>query len=229
MLPDAASRADEASRKTAITPTSQPHDWWIERHEAMNRRVKQGNVDLIFVGDSITEDWTGIGKKVWEQYYAPRKAVNLGLGGDQTGHTLWRLGHGNLEGISPKLAVVLIGTNNADHDRSQTPEDVAAGIQAILAKLQATNPKIKILLLGIFPRGANGDDPLRQINIKTNAIISQFADQQQVFYLDIGDQFMSDNGTLNQELMPDRLHLNEAGYLTWAKAIDPMVSKLLGE
>jgi beta-glucosidase len=195
----------------------------------MNRRVKQGNVDLIFVGDSITEYWTGIGKKVWEQYYAPRKAVNLGLGGDQTGHTLWRLGHGNLEGISPKLAVVLIGTNNADHDRSQTPEDVAAGIQAILAKLQATNPKIKILLLGIFPRGANGDDPLRQINIKTNAIISQFADQQQVFYLDIGDQFMSDNGTLNQELMPDRLHLNEAGYLTWAKAIDPMVSKLLGE
>ena len=104
---------------------------WMKRHESFNERVKQGNVDLIFIGDSITQGWEGAGKDVWQQYYAKRNAVNLGIGGDRTQHVLWRLDHGNIDGINPKLAVLMIGTNNSG---SNTSEQIADGIKAIVAR-----------------------------------------------------------------------------------------------
>ena len=91
---------------------------WMTRHDSFNQRVQQGKVDLIFIGDSITAGWEGAGKDVWQKYYAKRNAVNLGIGGDQTQHVLWRLDHGNIDGISPKLAVLMIGTNNAASSKS---------------------------------------------------------------------------------------------------------------
>ena len=119
----------------------------------MNARVKQGNVDLIFIGDSITHGWEEAGKDVWQKFYGKRNAVNLGIGGDQTQHVLWRLDHGNIDGISPKLAVIMIGTNNAGS--GQQPEQIAEGIKAIVEQLRAKLPETKILLLAIFPRGAD--------------------------------------------------------------------------
>jgi beta-glucosidase len=213
-------------RSSTTTPVPRNDKWWMDRHEAMNARVKQGNADLLFIGDSITQGWEGAGKEVWKEFYGNRNAVNLGIGGDQTQHVLWRLEHGNLEGISPKLAVVMIGTNNSF---SYQPEEIAAGIEAIVKTLRAKVPQTKILLLGIFPRGATPADQLRQVNEKTNAIAAKLADGKQVVYLDIGKAFLQPDGTLTKEIMPDLLHLSPKGYRLWAEAIEPEVAKVLGK
>jgi lysophospholipase L1-like esterase len=213
----------------SITPVPQ-RGVWMAHHDIINARVKQGNVDLIFIGDSITDWWGYTGAAVWMKYYAKRNAVNLGAGGDQTCHVLWRLDHGNIDGISPKLAVIMIGTNNAGHTPHQAPEQIAAGIKAIVERLRTKLPKTKILLLAIFPRGANNDDPLRKINMKANELASQLADNEHVFFLDIGPKFLAaDGSTLPKEIMPDLLHPSGKGYEIWAEAIEPTVAKLMGE
>lgn len=199
---------------------------WMERHEAMNERVAKGNVDLVFIGDSITQGWEGNGKKVWQEFYGDRNAVNLGIGGDRTQHVIWRLDHGNLEGIKPKLAVIMIGTNNSN---SNKPEEIADGIEMIIDQLNEKTPETKILLLGIFPRGATPEDRLRQVNEKTNEIVSKLADGDRVHYLDIGEKFLEEDGTLSRETMPDLLHLNEKSYRIWAESIEPKVTELMGE
>jgi lysophospholipase L1-like esterase len=209
----------------AVAPAPLPNGWML-RHDRVNSRVKQGSVDLIFIGDSITENWEGAGKDVWKKYYGKRNAVNLGFGGDRTQHVLWRLEHGNIDGISPKLAVLMIGTNNAG---SNTFEKIAAGVKAIVEKLRAKLPQTKVLVLGIFPRSASSLDPLRQVNTRANEIIAKLADGQDVFYLDIGPKFLEADGTLTKDVMPDLLHLNAKSYETWAEAIEPTVAKLMGE
>lgn len=199
---------------------------WMKRHESFNERVKKGNVDLIFIGDSITQGWEGNGKKVWEEFYGKRNAVNLGIGGDRTQHVLWRLDHGNIDGISPKLAVLMIGTNNSG---TNTSAQIAEGVKMIVEKLQAKLPKTKILILAIFPRGADGNNKNRQVNEGANAIIAKLADDKSVYYLDIGPHFLAADGTLSKEVMRDLLHLNEASYRTWAESIEPKVKELLGQ
>lgn len=215
----------QAEEHDAIKPV--PRDGnWMKRHEAMNARVKEGNVDLVFIGDSITQGWEGRGKEVWEKFYGKRNAVNLGIGGDRTQHVIWRLDNGNLEGISPKLAVIMIGTNNSG---TNTPEQIAEGTTAIVKQLRTKTPQTKILVLGTFPRGESPADPKRQVNEKANAIVSKLADGEHVFYLDFGKNFLQDDGTLTREIMPDLLHLNEQSYAIWAESIEPMVAKLMGE
>jgi beta-glucosidase len=199
---------------------------WMKRHESFNARVAKGNVDLIFIGDSITQGWEGSGKNVWEEFYGKRNAVNLGIGGDRTQHVLWRLDNGNIKGISPKLAVIMIGTNNSG---TNTPEEIFEGNKAIVEKLKKALPETKILLLGIFPRGASAEDPRHQVNQKANAMMAKLADGEQVHYLDIGKNFLNDQGVLTKEVMPDLLHLSEKGYTIWAEAIEPTVKKLLSE
>jgi beta-glucosidase len=199
---------------------------WKKRHDSINERVKSGKVDLVFIGDSITQGWERAGAKVWEETYARRNAANLGIGGDRTQHVLWRLDNGNIDGIKPKLAVLMIGTNNSGNN---TSEQIAAGVKAIVQKLRDKLPDTKVLVLAIFPRGADQDDPRRKVNEGANAIIKNLADDKMVFYLDIGPKFLSSDGTLSKEIMPDLLHLNETSYTIWAKAIEPSVKKLMGE
>jgi beta-glucosidase len=199
---------------------------WRARHQSFNERVKQGNTDLIFIGDSITQGWERAGKAVWDEYYAKRNAVNLGISGDRTQHVLWRLENGNIEGIRPKLAVLMIGTNNAGDN---TSEQIAAGVKVIIEKLRSKLPQTKILVLAIFPRGENPSDPRRRVNEGANAIIKGLADGQMVHYLDIGPKFLAADGSLSREVMPDLLHLNESSYRTWAESIEPKVKELLGE
>jgi len=131
--------ADDAKQHSAVKPVPQSGERWKDRHERFNARVKKGNVDLIFIGDSITHSWAGDGKHVWEKYYGKRNAVNLGINSDRTQHALWRLDHGNIDGISPKAAVLMIGTNNASEN---TPAETADGIKAIVAKLRKKLPKM---------------------------------------------------------------------------------------
>jgi lysophospholipase L1-like esterase len=182
--------------KPDVKPEVKPNDavipvpkegGWMKRHESFNERVKKGNVDLIFIGDSITQGWEGKGKKVWDEFYGKRNAVNLGISGDRTQHVLWRLDHGNVEGIKPKAAVIMIGTNNSG---SNTSEQIAEGVKAIVEKLKEKLPETKILILAVFPRGANKDDARRKVNAGANELIAKLADDKQVFYLDIGPKFL---------------------------------------
>ena len=221
----ASSNSSAADEHDAIKPVPRAGGW-MTRHENMNKRVAQGKVDLVFIGDSITQGWEGRGKEVWAKHYGKRNAVNLGIGGDRTQHVIWRLDNGNLLNISPKLAVIMIGTNNSG---SNTPEQIAEGITKIVEQIKAKTPTTKILLLAVFPRGANSDDKRRQVNEKTNAIVSKLADSKTVFCLDIGKYFLEDDGTLTREIMPDLLHLSEKGYSIWAESIEETVAKLMGE
>jgi len=215
-------KAVEGKTHSAVTPANRDKP----RHRAFNERVKQGNVDLIFIGDSITHNWEKAGKEVWAKYYGHRKAVNLGIGGDRTEHVLWRLDNGNIDGISPKVAVVMIGTNN--HPPRNTGEEIADGIIAICKKLRTRLPETKILLLGIFPREPKSC-LMRKELAKASKIASKIADGKKIYYLDIGDKFVEPDGSISREIMKDYLHLTPKGYRIWAEAIEPKLAELMGE
>lgn len=223
----AATAEPDVQAPATVVPAPREGEWWTNRHESFNHRVQQGNVDLLFIGDSITHDWEGRGKDVWDKHFAPRNAVNLGIGGDRTQHVLWRLEHGNLAGIHPKLAVLMIGTNNSNGD-DHTAGEIADGIRAIVAKLRQEQPQMKVLLLAIFPRGPE-PNAQREKNAEASRLASQAADGEMVNYLDIGDRFLAEGGKLPPEIMYDYLHLTPAGYALWAEAIEPHVARLMGE
>lgn len=216
-----------AEKKHSALEPAHRHSWWTLRNDAVNERVKQGNADLLMIGDSITHGWEGGGKKFWDKYYEPRSAVNMGFSGDRTQHVLWRLEHGHLKGISPKLAVIMIGTNNSNGE-DNTAEEIADGIIAICKKLRAECPKMKILILAIFPRGPEPSEQ-REKNAKASKLASKIADGKMIHYLDINDEFLTKDGFLSKKVMPDYLHPNEAGYKIWAEAIEPKVAELMGE
>ena len=199
---------------------------WTKRHQSFNKRVAQGNCDLIFIGDSITQGWEGRGKKVWAKHYTKRNAVNLGIGGDRTQHVIWRLDNGNLHRIKPKAAVIMIGTNNSGSNSSQ---EIADGVEVIVKQLRKKLPETKVLLLGVFPRGADKADKRRQVNEGANATFKKIADGKSVHYLDIGQKFLKEDGTLPRDIMPDLLHLSEKGYTIWAESIEAKLKELMGE
>jgi len=217
----------QTPKHSAVTPVSRPDEWWQKRHEGFNARAKKGDVDLVFIGDSITHAWEGGGKDVWKKYYGSRKAMNLGIGGDRTQHVLWRLDHGNLDGIQPKVAVLMIGTNNSN-GQDNTAEEIADGITAIVKKLRTKCPRTKILILAIFPRGQK-PSPQREKNAEASRIASKLADGKMIYYMDIGQKFLNDDQTLSKEIMPDYLHPTPKGYEIWAKSIEGKLAELLGE
>lgn len=219
-----AARAQDTPAKQPDTVVPRERD--VPRHKQINERAKKGDVDLLFIGDSITQGWEGAGKDVWKKRYESRKAMNAGIGGDVTQHILWRLDNGNVDGISPKLAVLMIGTNNSG---SSSAEDIAAGIKAIVEKLRTKLPETKILLLGIFPRAEKPDDPRRMKIAAINEIIQKLDDKKSVYYLDFGDKLTNADGTLSKDIMPDFLHLSPRGYEIWGDAIESKVAFLLGE
>ncbi len=192
------------------------------RHDGFLTVAKAGGVDLLFTGDSITDGWRAEGKSIWDKYFAPLKAANFGISGDRTEHVIWRLRHGELEGIQPKLVVLMIGTNNGD-----SAEDVALGIKTIIHDINQRSPVSKILLLGIFPRGEKPSG--RERNDQVNKIISAYADNRRIVYQDIGQSFLTADGTLGKDIMPDALHPNAKGYQIWADAIIDTVKKMLQE
>jgi len=232
-------RADEPAKSStnyAIQPVLHPGT--EARHESFNEISKKGEAQLVFLGDSITHNWEKGGKEVWEKYWTPLNAANFGIGGDRTEHVLWRLDHGNFDGLKPKEIVLMIGTNNTGHQgRPQkeldgatyqcTAQQTADGVKMIIDKLEAKCPSAKILLLAIFPRGATPEDKFRKQNEETNAIIKGFADNKKVFFMDINAKFLEPDGTLSKDIMPDLLHPNAKGYEIWAEAIEPKVKELM--
>jgi lysophospholipase L1-like esterase len=214
----------EARDNSATTPAPRDPNW-VKRHEGFVEIAKKGGVDLLFLGDSITDGWRSGGKDVWEKNYGPLKAANFGIGGDQTQHVLWRLENGELDGIKPKLAVLMIGTNNL---RGNTDEEIADGVKATVAELHKRTPETKLLLLGVFPRGEKAEDPNRARIKHINSIIAQLDDGgKSVKYLDIGDKFLQPDGTLPKSIMPDGLHPNAKGYEIWVDAIAPTLQEMM--
>lgn len=226
--------ADQATASKATAPEVQTAEWavkwWGPRHEQKVKEAaaRRDEIKLLMIGDSITHGWEGGGKKVWNDYYARRGAFNLGFSGDRTEQVVWRIQHGEVDGLNPKLAVIMIGTNNTGH-RMDPPEEIAAGVKMIVDELRQRMPEMKILLLAIFPRSASPDDKMRVNNARADDIIKTFADGEHVVWLNINKTFLTDDGTLTKEIMPDLLHPKEKGYGLWAQAMEPTVKKLMGE
>lgn len=212
---------------TRSTPTN-----WMSRHEGFVKQAKKGGIDLLFMGDSITDFWRNRGSNVWNQYYAPLHAANFGIGGDRTQHVLWRIEHGELDGIHPKVCVLMIGTNNSGND---SPDDIAAAIKLIVDEIHAKTPRTKILLLGIFPRGphktAKGiDDGVKRMETihAVNEKIAKLDDGgKTVKYLYIGDAFLGPDGKIPDDVMPDQLHPSAKGFQIWADAMNPTLFAMM--
>ena len=199
--------------------------WWRARHVTFNSAPNRGRAKVIFVGDSITSEWSRAGRSVWRERYARYAALNLGVGGDRTENLLWRLSHGNLAGLSPKVAVLLIGTNNL-HNQSQ--KTIVAGIAANIAELRHRLPRARILLLALFPRGARkGAMRLKALAVNKHLVGLASASDSMVHVLDIGNVFVDKSGAISQAIMPDYLHLSERGYRRWADAMNPKLQELL--
>jgi len=219
-------------RTESVTPVVSDEWWsrdsWIPRHERklQDKRelVAAGTPpELVFVGDSITQYWEDAGREVWQRHYAKYHALDLGFAGDRTENVLWRLQHGEIDGIAPKVAVLMVGTNNAGF-RAEDPQAIANGIRRIVDELHRRMPGTRVLLLAIFPRGEKPDDFVRGLNERVNRLVAGWSD---VHFLDIGAAFLNPDGTLSKDVMPDLLHPSEKGYAIWQRAMEPTLQKLL--
>jgi lysophospholipase L1-like esterase len=195
----------------------------------INKAVKTQSYRVLFLGDSITERWqmpVWDAKPVWDANMTPRGVLNAGVSGDRTEHLRWRLDHGNLDGPAPKGVVVLIGTNDLGHGRA--PAEAAEGIRATLIQLRQKLPSTRILLLGLWPRGATPADPLRQGTVAVNRLIASCDDNDTIIYADIGGVLLEPNGTLTRRISPDLLHFGAAGYQRIVSQLDPLIDRLVG-
>ena len=181
-------------------------------------------VDILFVGDSITESWTSTpwggvnrGAAIWDKMYAPRNALNFGAGADRTQHVLYRLDTMDVKDLKPKVTVLMIGTNN----NIDTAPDIAAGVKAVIAKLEAMYPMTKIILVSILPSARAAE-----LMAQANELIKPFADNQTVYYLDLAAKMPPvEDSWLG--LGPDKLHPTDTGYQIWADTMEPLLTKLL--
>ncbi len=210
----------------------------IPRFQQQVERLNQGNVDILWIGDSITRRWEADGKDVWEKYYGSRNAMNFGISADHTAHVLWRLEHAPMEKISPKIIILLIGTNNLglrkpnSSDPFSTPSETVEGIQKIVNRLKDLYPKTKIVLMELFPRSASSTDALRlgvqEVNQQLESLY-QNTNVDNVKLCNINNLLLDAKGELTQEIMSDYLHPTAAGYEIWANAVEPMIVEALEE
>jgi lysophospholipase L1-like esterase len=200
--------------------------WWMKRHKLkLTEKASLGDVKLVFLGDSITHAWDKY-KSEWDKHFAKYKALNLGYSGDRTENVLWRLDNGEVDGVNPKVLVMMIGTNNAGL-RKEKSQDTALGIKAILQKLRKKLPETKVLILAIFPRGRNDHDEYRKLTMETNEIIKTYADEKNIFFMNINNIFLDHDRVLHKNVMRDFLHPNESMYPKWAEAIVPKIEELM--
>ena len=215
----------------AIVPVSREGKS-LERQTLVLQRAKdnQGPCDIAFIGDSITQGWEGNGKNVWAKYYGSRKCLNFGVGGDRTEHVLWRFENGQLDGVKPKAAVLMIGTNNSNKNKDGTEAyseaEILEGVQAIVKQLRTRLPDTKLIVLGIFPRGQTFSTQRGKL-LQINQALAKLDDGKMIHYVDFGSQLIEAGGSISKEIMPDRLHLSEKGYEIWATAIEGKLKELL--
>ncbi len=220
---------EKAAVGPSVTPQPRIEEWWFKRQAEKIGLMKEGEFELLMVGDSITHNFESIGEKVWKKHFEPLKALNLGFGGDRTNHVLWRLDHLPKPKVQPRAAVVMIGTNNICWG-SDKPREAAKGVKAVAAKLQSLYPEAKILVLGVFPRRRELTHPHRKQIIELNSYLPDLLKElKNVKFLDIGPSFLDEKGHLSKEMMPDTTHPSEKGHQVWADAIEAEVRTMLGK
>jgi lysophospholipase L1-like esterase len=188
---------------------------WSAAHARHLLRARVGEIDLLLIGDSITACWSVEGQPAWNELLAPYRPAEFGIGGDRTEHVLWRLQHGAVDGLKPRLVVLLIGTNNLGGPQ---PPQIVEGVAAILRELRERLPQSHVLLMALLPRELQADHPTRRLLAEANAGLARFADEQTT-YVDLGPKYVLADGTLRTDLLPDLLHLSPAGYRIWAEAV----------
>jgi lysophospholipase L1-like esterase len=240
---------------TAVTPTDRLDiPWWAQRHNAIVDAVRaHTDAQLLLIGDSIIQNYDKAKPPdedflpIWKQFYEPRRALNLGFSGDTTANVLWRITHGEVDGLRPRVAVILIGTNNTGHSH-QTAEQTEAGIDNIIAILSQRLPQTRLLLLGILPSDVSADKTAADQAVNTylaktygkntgrNAHLGVNQDPR-VTFLDLSAVFMTSPGIVNTTIYYDArlptqgkpLHPDTVGQRKMAEAIEPTLAKLMEE
>ena len=216
--------APSTNKNDATIPVPRTGSMANRQSEVLQRaKDAPGEYDLEFIGDSITQGWGSAGKNVWKEFYGSRKAINFGVSGDHTQHVLWRFEHGQLDGIKARVAVVMIGTNNA---KDNSESEILEGVAAVVRQIRLRQPDTKILLLAIFPR-EKSFSLLRGKILQVNQALARMEDGRNIFFLDIGPQFIEDDGSISAEMMKDAVHPGEKGYRIWANAMEPKLKLLL--
>lgn len=218
---------------TALIPVSRLeqdlYDWFARHHAELDLE-KRMHPDVVMIGDSITHFWFGPpeatvqnGPIAWQSLLKGVSVLNMGFGWDRTQNVLWRLRQGEFDGLHPRWVVVAIGTNNltgTEHARANTPQEITDAIAAICDEVHRLSPESHIVVMGIFPRGAKPDAPMRTAIAQTNRLLAgRFAQSPYVKFLDIGKKFLAPDGSLPESLMPDGTHPSDAGYQIWADAL----------
>jgi lysophospholipase L1-like esterase len=224
-----AEMAPPSSDPVVPVPRDRDYSWmslaqWQETHAEFSAIAAKGETDLVFLGDSITASarWS----ESWKKTFGAYRSANFGIGGDRTQNVLWRLDHGEIGALKPKVVVLLIGTNNlgtTEHDIA----DTVRGVTAVVGKLHTAFPATRILVLGIFPRDEKSDSPLRGKVQQINAALAKLDDGKAILVRDIGKVFLEPDGTLSTAVSQDHLHLTEEGLRRWAEAIAPVVHQLM--
>ena len=226
--PGIAAESNAAPPPKTVIPADNPipHSaGWFDQCKARVAAAKGQPIDLMFIGDSLTQNfmeaptdkWKLVGIEVWNKHYAQRRALNFGVGSDGTQHVLWRLEHMDVAGFTPKVIVLEIGVNNM----SSPTAEIVAGTRAVLDKLRAMYPAAKIVLMAILPNGRN-----QQRTKEVNAETRSFADNTTVFFLDLAPDMPLEKGRF-RGVGGDVVHLTPEGYEIWASRLDPMLDKLL--
>jgi lysophospholipase L1-like esterase len=218
--------AEATVTNAAIIPVPRT-DRATNRQELVLQRAREnpGECDIVFIGDSIMQGWEGPGRRVWTNYYGNRKCLNLGVGGDRTQHVLWRFEQGQLDGLKPKAAVLMIGTNNSNN-KDNTEAEILEGVVAIVNQIRERLPDTKLLLFGIFPRGRTFSTQRGKI-LQVNEVLAKLADDNMIFYYDIGPQLIESDGSIARQMMGDALHPGARGYEIWAEAMEPKLKEIL--
>ena len=207
---------------TVIPTPSNLKKFMPKLHQEKLREAKIGKIDFVMIGDSITHSWSK-----YPDVFKGVNLLNLGFPGDRTQNVLWRIENGALDGISPKLVTLMIGTNNM-HDTKKAypadnPGDIFTGIQAIVAEVRTRLPKSKIVIFSVFPRKEGSENDRAK---EVNAMLPQLADGKYVSHIDLNPFFTTEKGIQNKVLYNrDLLHLNNQGYQTWGRAIKPLLKK----
>ena len=196
------------------------------RQRAFLERAVDKEIQIVFLGDSITELWQKKGKAVWEEHYAHLNAANFGVSGEHTEHTLGHIAGGILNGLHPKVVVLLIGTNNVGHIPDEKPWWTADGIKKIVRSVHERLPDTKVLLLAVFPREKKDSRHRKQIT-DINAEIRKLDDGKKTRYLDLTPKFTDAKGEIPKDIMPDGLHPNAKGYQIWAEAMQPLLDEMM--
>ena len=220
-------------KNPAEVPT--PQGGWVnDRHAQKLALEKTHKYDLLLIGDSITQNFENPNyTAAWDRYFGSRNALDLGYSGARTENIIWNIENGELDGQSPKVVTLLIGTNNADETHFPTHhngDQIFGGIRAIVRLIRHKLPRTKILLLRIFPFGEQNDQNSRgQVLNRANELAQKLADNRHVFWCDVNHVFLNADGSTNKDLMPDYLHPSPAGAQPWAEAMEPLLSKLMGD